>query len=69
MTAEKTNEHVSHPNVINLPDKIEPDDFPQVLEQAMVEFSNGDIIEGIVVSVDRNEAMVDVGYKLSLIHI
>ena len=63
MTAEKINEHVSHPNVINLPDKIEPDDFPQVLEQAMVEFSNGDIIEGIVVSVDRNEAMVDVGYK------
>ena len=63
MTAEKINEQVSHPNVINLPDKIEPEDFPQVIEQAMVEFSNGDIIEGLVVNIDRNEAMVDVGYK------
>ena len=63
MTPEKKNEHASPSNVINLPDIIEPEDFPSVLDQAMVEFSNGDIIEGVVVSVDRNEIMVDVGYK------
>ena len=56
-------EKVSPTNVVNLPDTIAPEDFPEVLEQTMVEFSNGDIIEGIVVSVTRNEIMVDVGYK------
>ena len=63
MTAANSNENVSPSNVINLPDTIEPHEFPEVLEQSMIEFSNGDIIEGTVVSVDRNEIMVDVGYK------
>ncbi len=56
-------EKVSPTNVVNLPDSIAPEDFPEVLEQTMVNFSNGDIIEGTVVSVTRNEIMVDVGYK------
>ena len=56
-------EKASPTNVVNLPDTIAPEDFPEVLEQTMVEFSNGDIIEGTVVSVTRNEIMVDVGYK------
>ena len=64
MTDKSVNsENVSPTNVVNLPDTITPEDFPEVLEQTMVEFSNGDIIEGIVVNVDRNEIMVDVGYK------
>ncbi len=56
-------ENVSPTNVVNLPDSIAPEDFPEVLEQTMVNFSNGDIIEGTVVSITRNEIMVDVGYK------
>ena len=56
-------EKVSPTNVVNLPDTIAPEDFPEVLEQTMVNFSNGDIIEGTVVNVTRNEIMVDVGYK------
>tara|TARA_B100000029_G_scaffold158025_1_gene153381 strand:- start:33 stop:1313 length:1281 start_codon:yes stop_codon:yes gene_type:complete len=56
-------EKVSPTNVVNLPDSIAPEDFPEVLEQTMVTFSNGDIIEGTVVSVTRNEIMLDVGYK------
>ena len=56
-------EKVSPTNVVNLPDSIAPEDFPEVLEQTMVNFANGDIIEGTVVSVTRNEIMVDVGYK------
>ena len=56
-------EKASPTNVVKLPDTITPEDFPEVLEQTMVEFSNGDIIEGTVVSVTRNEIMVDVGYK------
>ena len=56
-------EKVSPTNVVNLPDTIAPEDFPEVLDQTMVNFSNGDIIEGTVVNVTRNEIMVDVGYK------
>ena len=63
MAAANSNKNVTPSNVMNLPDTIEPQDFPEVLEQSMIEFYNGDIIEGIVVSVDRNEIMVDVGYK------
>jgi len=63
MAAANSNKNVTPSNVINLPDTIEPQDFPEVLEQSMIEFYNGDIIEGTVVSVDRNEIMVDVGYK------
>ena len=63
MAAVNSNKNVTPSNVINLPDTIEPQDFPEVLEQSMIEFYNGDIIEGTVVSVDRNEIMVDVGYK------
>jgi len=63
MTAVNSNEHISPSNIISLPDTIEPHEFPEVLEQSMIEFSNGDIIEGTVVNVNRNEVMVDVGYK------
>ena len=63
MAAANSNKNVTPSNVMNLPDTIEPQDFPEVLEQSMIEFYNGDIIEGTVVSVDRNEIMVDVGYK------
>ena len=63
MVAVNSNRNNTPSNIINLPDTIEPQDFPEILEQSMIEFSNGDIIEGTVVSVDRNEIMVDVGYK------
>ena len=50
-------------NVVELPDNIKPEDFPALLEKTLVSFNNGDVIEGTVVKVDRNEVMVDVGYK------
>ncbi len=50
-------------NVYVLPDDIKPEDFPKLLEQTLVSFNNGDVIEGTIVRVDRNEVMVDVGYK------
>ena len=48
-------------NVVELPDNIKPEDFPALLEKTLVSFNNGDVIEGTVVKVDRNEVMVDVG--------
>jgi small subunit ribosomal protein S1 len=57
-------EEISQPsNVVSLPDDIKPEDFPELLEQTLVTFNDGDVIEGTIVRVDRNEVMVDVGYK------
>lgn len=59
----KNEETPSPSNVVELPEDIKPEDFPKLLEQTLVNFNNGDVIEGTVVRVDRNEVMVDVGYK------
>jgi small subunit ribosomal protein S1 len=56
-------EKPSPSNVVELPEDIKPEDFPELLEQTLVTFNNGDVIEGTIVRVDRNEVMVDVGYK------
>jgi small subunit ribosomal protein S1 len=45
-----------------LPDDI-ADDFVAALEHTVLEFSEGDIVEGTVVSIDQNEVLVDIGYK------
>jgi hypothetical protein len=41
-----------------LPDDI-ADDFVAALEHTVLEFSEGDIVEGTVVSIDQNEVLVD----------
>ena len=41
----------------------EMDDFEAAINQTVVGFREGDIVEGKVVSVDADGAMVDVGYK------
>ena len=50
-------------NVIEIPDDVKPEDFPELLEKTIVSFNTGDVIEGTIVRIDRNEIMVDVGYK------
>ena len=61
--SDSQNEAVKPINDVTLPEDISPDDFPELLEQTLVSFKNGDVIEGTVVRIDRNEVMVDVGYK------
>ena len=61
--SDSQNEAVKPINDVTLPEDISPDDFPALLEQTLVSFKNGDVIEGTVVRIDRNEVMVDVGYK------
>ena len=61
--SDNLNETVKPINDVNLPENINPEDFPILLEQTLVSFKNGDVIEGTVVRIDRNEVMVDVGYK------
>ena len=50
------------PNVGDLPDDI-ADDFVAALEHTVLEFKEGDIVEGTVVTVDGDGAMLDIGYK------
>ena len=61
--SDSQNEAAKPINDVTLPEDISPDDFPELLEQTLVSFKNGDVIEGTVVRIDRNEVMVDVGYK------
>ncbi|MDH5373272.1 MAG: 30S ribosomal protein S1 [Acidimicrobiia bacterium] len=49
-------------SVRELPDDI-ADDFIAALEHTVLEFSEGDIVEGTVVGIDQNEVLVDIGYK------
>ena len=50
------------PDLSDVPDDI-GDDFEAAIEATVLEFNDGDIVEGTVVSVDGDGAMVDVGYK------
>ena len=50
------------PDLSDLPDDI-ADDFERAIEATVLEFKEGDIVEGTVVSVDADGAMIDIGYK------
>lgn len=50
------------PDLSQLPDDI-GDDFEKAVEATLLKFKEGDIVEGSVVSVDAEGAMVDIGYK------
>ena len=50
------------PDLSDLPDDI-GDDFEAAIAATVLEFKEGDIVEGTVVSVDADGAMVDIGYK------
>src|SRR5437868_14071517 len=39
------------------------DDFLAAIEGTIKEFNDGDIVEGIIVKVDRDEVLLDIGYK------
>lgn len=38
-------------------------DFEQALEMTMIDFMEGDIVSGRVVAIDRDEVLLDIGYK------
>ena len=38
-------------NVVELPDNIKPEDFPDLLEKTLITFNNGDVIEGTIVRI------------------
>ncbi|MFV1963034.1 MAG: 30S ribosomal protein S1 [Acidimicrobiia bacterium] len=50
------------PDLSELPDDI-GDDFERAIDITVLKFKEGDIVEGNIVSIDAEGAMVDVGYK------
>ncbi|MFP4074137.1 MAG: S1 RNA-binding domain-containing protein, partial [Actinomycetota bacterium] len=50
------------PDLSDLPDDI-GDDFEKAIEATVLEFKEGDIVEGTIVNVDSEGALVDIGYK------
>jgi len=50
------------PDLSDLPDDI-GDDFERAIAATVLEFREGDIVEGTIVSVDSEGALVDIGYK------
>src|SRR5690606_41500340 len=53
---------IEAPSINELPDVI-IDDFEAAIAHTVLEFNEGDIVVGTVVSVDADGAMVDIGYK------
>jgi small subunit ribosomal protein S1 len=50
-------------SVSSLPDDLGPEDFAAAIEETVLEFKEGDIIEGTVVNMEQDEVLVDIGYK------
>jgi small subunit ribosomal protein S1 len=53
---------IEAPSISELPDEI-IDDFEAAIAHTVLEFNEGDIVVGTVVSVDADGAMLDIGYK------
>jgi len=44
-------------------DDLTPEELRQAVEDSLISFKEGDILAGTVVKVDRDEVLVDIGYK------
>ncbi|HEX5937267.1 MAG TPA: 30S ribosomal protein S1 [Actinomycetota bacterium] len=44
-------------------DDYTPEELVQAMEASLQEFHDGDIMEGVVVKIDRDEILLDIGYK------
>ena len=53
-------ENSNSSNVVEIPDDAKPEDFPDLLEKTIVTFNTGDVIEGTVVRIDRNEILISI---------
>ncbi len=46
-----------------MPDDLTPEELVQAVEASLRDFKDGDIVEGEVVKIDRDEVLLDIGYK------
>jgi small subunit ribosomal protein S1 len=45
------------------PGDLTPEELVQAIEESLKDFKDGDLVEGTVVKVDRDEVLLDIGYK------
>jgi small subunit ribosomal protein S1 len=53
----------SHTPHVAINDIGSSDDFLAAIDQTIKYFNDGDIVEGTIVKVDRDEVLLDIGYK------
>ncbi len=61
MTAPTTS--TSTPTQVAINDIGSADDFLAAIDATIKYFDDGDIVEGTIVKVDRDEVLLDIGYK------
>ncbi|HMD47084.1 MAG TPA: 30S ribosomal protein S1, partial [Acidimicrobiales bacterium] len=44
-------------------DDLGADQLEQVMQDTIIEFDDGDVVEGTVVKIDRDEVLLDIGFK------
>src|SRR5207244_12479422 len=44
-------------------DDLTPEELVRAIEDSLKDFKDGDLVEGTVVKVDRDEVLLDIGYK------
>src|SRR5947207_16014403 len=44
-------------------DDFTPEELVRAIEESLKDFKDGDLVEGTVVKVDRDEVLLDIGYK------
>src|SRR5439155_18434108 len=40
-----------------------PEELVRAIEESLKDFKDGDLVEGVIVKVDRDEVLLDIGYK------
>jgi small subunit ribosomal protein S1 len=60
--AAEASEPANPPDTSEQPD-LTPDELRQAIEESLRDFNDGDIVEGEIVKIDRDEVLLDIGYK------
>ncbi len=50
-------------NLEDLPDDLSAEDFESAIERTVMQFKEGSLVEGMVVRVDPDEVLIDIGFK------
>ncbi|MFL5736445.1 MAG: 30S ribosomal protein S1 [Actinomycetota bacterium] len=54
---------IEEPATQTVQDDLTPEELVQAIEDSLRDFKDGDIVEGTVVKIDRDEVLLDIGYK------
>src|SRR6266498_5160703 len=44
-------------------DDLTPEELVKAIEESLKDFKDGDLVDGTIVKVDRDEVLLDIGYK------